>query len=194
MAKEKLEAHVGWPVERLIGEGANQSMAIIRDIDIFEGSKKIRTIQSADNNEDVYAQIAKAGFVTGERDGNTLALTRKPLDGFTKGMVGCFGIVVLLMVLVVGGCAVAMNGSSDKTADESDAQYMCQQFVKDKLKSPSSAKFSNQVASGAGTSWTSSGTVDSQNSFGAMVRSRYSCTLSYDSSDESWEGSAKLLD
>lgn len=192
MAKEKLEAHVGWPVERLIGEGANQSMAVVRDIDIFEGTKKLRTIQSADNNEDVYAQITKSGFIVGERNGNTLTLTRRPMTGFEKGFLGCFGAVAVVLVLIVGGCVAVMNGGSDKTADESDAQYMCQQFVKDKLKSPSSAKFSNQVASGAGSSWTSSGTVESQNSFGAMIQTRYSCTLNYLSSDESWTGSAKL--
>lgn len=57
-----------------------------------------------------------------------------------------------------------------------DAERYCKAEVEARLKSPSSAKYSDVSAIGYKTV-TVSGAVDSENSFGAMLRSRFSCTV-----------------
>lgn len=195
MSKGRLEARIGAPSETLIGEGANQSVARIRNIGIYEGEKKLTTVKAADSDDDVLAQIDKAGFVAGKRAGDVIQLTRKPMTTTGKAVVGCFGVFALLLVLLIGGCTIGMmsgGGKKDEPTDY-DAKYYCQEFVKDKLKAPSTAKFSKQLASGSGSSWTSSGMVESQNSFGGMVSNRYSCTLTHNASEQSWSGVARLM-
>lgn len=61
---------------------------------------------------------------------------------------------------------------------------MCKDFVKDRLKSPSSAKFRNfyeddgeVLVEGSGPQFKVVSTVDSQNGFGAMLRSSFVCTV-----------------
>jgi hypothetical protein len=61
-------------------------------------------------------------------------------------------------------------------------------MVQDKLKAPSTAEFSNESVSGSGNSWNVSGSVDSQNSFGAKIRSSYTCSIAYSPSDHQWSG------
>jgi hypothetical protein len=70
-----------------------------------------------------------------------------------------------------------------------DAALMSQHFVKDRLKAPASAEFQNfsdaaVIHEGAGV-YSVSSFVDSQNSFGAKLRTRYRCTLQ-DKGNEKW--------
>lgn len=194
MPKSTYTAQVGEPTEMLIGEGATQSVAKVRTIKIREDGKDINTITAADSQADIQAQLDKAGFIVGKQVGDTIQLTRKPMSFTGKAILGCGGLFALCMVLIIGGCAVGIVSGGDKKDEPTqyDAKYYCQEFVKDKLKAPSTAKFSDQVANGSGASWTSSGLVEAQNSFGGMVSSRYSCTLTYNSSEESWRGVATL--
>lgn len=75
---------------------------------------------------------------------------------------------------------------------ESMAFIMSQGFVKRKLKAPSTASFPSLYADGVSSSqigWCKyrvTAYVDSQNSFGAMLRSHYSADLEYLPSDKSW--------
>jgi hypothetical protein len=99
-----------------------------------------------------------------------------------KGFVG-----VLLLVAVLYGCGSALgddsgSGSGDDSVDRFTAEVMCERFVEDNLKSPSTAEF-DSTGSGAGKHWTVTGTVDSENSFGAMMRNDYSCELTYEGND-----------
>lgn len=196
MPRGNMTAKIGEPSEMLIGEGANQSVARIRKILIQEDGKTTSTLTSADSQDDVLAQIDKAGYIPGAQVGDTIALTPKPMSLTGKAVLGCGGLVALIMVLIIGGCTVSMFTGGDKKNEptEYDARYYCQEFVKDKLKAPSTAKFSDQTASGSGASWSSSGTVEAQNTFGGMVASRYSCTLSYNADEESWRGTATLVE
>jgi len=195
MPKGNLTAKIGEPSEMLIGEGSNQSVARIRKIQIQEDGKTVATLTSADSQDDILAQIDKAGYVSGQQVGDTISLTRKPMSGTGKAVLGCGGFIALVMVLIIGGCTVSMFNGGDKKSEptEYDARYYCQEFVKEKLKAPSTAKFSNQTASGAGASWRSSGTVEAQNTFGGMVATPYSCTLTYNTDEESWRGVATLV-
>ena len=59
------------------------------------------------------------------------------------------------------------------------AEVACRSFVRDHLKAPSTAEFSGVAVktSGQPPLFTVTGAVDSQNSFGAMIRSRWSCAV-----------------
>ena len=69
---------------------------------------------------------------------------------------------------------------------------MCQEWVKDKLKAPSTAKFSETSSTGGPQSWSMTGAVDSENSFGAMVRAAWTCNIRLDG--DTWRGSATVIE
>ncbi|MFC2099734.1 hypothetical protein ACFLSF_02770 [Candidatus Bipolaricaulota bacterium] len=86
-------------------------------------------------------------------------------------------VIILLVVvaLVIAGCS-ASSGSSGL-----GARVAAKLFVKDRLKAPSTARFGTLTATeSSGGSYRVSGYVDSQNSFGAMVRTYFSCTVEYE--------------
>lgn len=105
--------------------------------------------------------------------------TEKKADPVAKGCgLGCVGLVVVLLIFVVIG---ALSGGDDDEpgGGEYGARDVCETFVKARLKSPSTADFSETSASkNAGGSWTVSGAVDSENGFGASIRNTYVCTVS----------------
>lgn len=76
---------------------------------------------------------------------------------------------------------------------EVDAWIMAKRFVKDSLKSPSTASFGNQVCNDDTVTRTGPhsfevrGWVDAQNSFGAQLRSRFHVKLHCDESGETWK-------
>ena len=54
----------------------------------------------------------------------------------------------------------------------------CQQRITDKLKAPATARFPAPAWSGTeATGYTASGAVDSENSFGALIRAHYECSF-----------------
>lgn len=66
--------------------------------------------------------------------------------------------------------------------DEVDARLMCREFVEERLKAPSTAKFDRRSETAmhhGGGRYAVTGTVDAQNAFGATIRSRYGCELHY---------------
>ncbi len=105
----------------------------------------------------------------------------------------------LIVLAAVGGALLAFfnstydRGLAEKRAaivvakaphiNETNAQVMCEIYVKRELKTPAKAEFASRrdleiTGSGNGP-WTVIGYVDSQNSFGAMLRSNYKCTVSF---------------
>lgn len=89
----------------------------------------------------------------------------------------CCGVPVLggLVIVVILAISAAFGGGSSTADDSVEAQIACENRIKDALKSPSTADFDDDV-SGTGP-YTVSGTVDSENSFGAMLRSSFQCTV-----------------
>ncbi len=75
------------------------------------------------------------------------------------------------------------SASSSPIYDASAAQFACQGYVQDRLKAPASAQFApfrELAISGSGVGpWTVRGYVDAQNSFGANLRSKFSCTVEF---------------
>jgi hypothetical protein len=105
------------------------------------------------------------------------------------------GILVLLVALgCIGGIAVfafrgsSGGGSSKAPADRSlEAKSMCETFVKKKLKAPATAKFSEEAAAKVSlTEYTAAGSVDAQNSLGALLRSTFACDMTYDAAKQEW--------
>lgn len=111
--------------------------------------------------------------------------TQKP----KSKLVGCGVLLFIFIALVV----IATNSCESKPKQEHSkaaASVMAEQFVKDKLKSPGSAKFqsfSDQNITDIGDGrYTIAAWVDSQNSFGALIRTKYICTVKY-AGDDKWQ-------
>lgn len=82
-----------------------------------------------------------------------------------------FGFIVFCVVATV---LFSSCGGSDSSSDEPsdfEAQAQCERWVENYLKAPSTVEFSGQSVSGGPVSWTVTGVVDAENSFGGMVRS-----------------------
>jgi hypothetical protein len=91
-----------------------------------------------------------------------------------------FGIFVGLPLLFIVACTVMVamdDGDSDGSGDRAKAIQLCRAAVRDQLKSPKSADFSNEVAAQTtdAPAFRVTGEVDAENSFGASVRSSYVC-------------------
>lgn len=91
-----------------------------------------------------------------------------------------------MVVLLVVGLIIAISaGAFDRASnpddgDQADAVAACEDFVSDRLTSPGSAEFqradSANVAKVA-DEYTYTGFVDSQNTFGALLRTDFTCTV-----------------
>lgn len=99
---------------------------------------------------------------------------------------GCLYLAIVMVAAPVLLLASCMMGSSREPAKADPAANLrkaavnaCERQVSAKLKAPSTAKFDTlaTVVSADGGRFTVSakGTVDSQNSFGAMIRSTFRC-------------------
>lgn len=88
--------------------------------------------------------------------------------------------VVAAGVLV--GCAA---GAEDTAEDREHAAFdVCTQFVERRLKAPDTAKFRNYfqddgevIVTGGPTTFVVISSVDSENSFGASLRTEFTCTV-----------------
>jgi hypothetical protein len=88
---------------------------------------------------------------------------------------------IVVAVLLVGTLAFAvLGGGGDKPSEgekKSDVERVCKdQFIADRLKAPSTAEYDLTVTGGPIT-YTANGTVDSENGFGAMLRSDVTCVV-----------------
>lgn len=80
---------------------------------------------------------------------------------------------------VLSGMLLVSCASPPDVGDSYGARGACEQFVEKRLKSPGSAEYSDQTESNDRLEWTASGTVDSQNAFGALIRNDYRCVMTY---------------
>lgn len=88
--------------------------------------------------------------------------------------LGCLGVIAIIAAIAV----ISSLFNKPKEYDPNwsgEAISQCEDLVSGQLKAPATAKF-NSTATGNGT-WTVKGTVDSENSFGAMLRADYQCTV-----------------
>lgn len=103
---------------------------------------------------------------------------------------------VVAAALVVGGAACG-DVDSDEGPTDYSAFEICKKFVKDRLKSPGSASFRNFFEDDGEVSVSGFGdgpykvisTVDSENGFGALIRTDFVCEVKH-TGDGNW----RLLD
>lgn len=112
-------------------------------------------------------------------------MTQPAQAGGKPALIGC----LIVIALIGGGCAalVAFGDSSDSAVD---AQTMCEEFVKDRLKSPGTAEFSGETAEpdpADERTYTVTGAVDSQNTFGGVVRNNFTCTVRLRDDGDTWD-------
>lgn len=105
-------------------------------------------------------------------------------------------------VAFIALCIYAIQNKPSSTPDRSSSAFaICKEFVKDDLRAPATAVFRNyhqddgEVAvRGFGDGpYTVVSTVDSQNGFGALVRSSFTCSVTRTGDDE-WKLNALAVD
>ena len=101
----------------------------------------------------------------------------------TQGwLFGCFGLIFIAFLIGIFSSKSSSSEPDEKTlygVEKAALYYACKKLIPAKLKAPSTAKFPDYEDSmfGMGTSvsqWTAY--VDSQNGFGAMIRTNFVCT------------------
>jgi hypothetical protein len=95
-----------------------------------------------------------------------------------------FFFIFILSLFSINSCT-----SFKKAPNKYDAYVMMKKFVDDKLLSPSSAEYEPISTIGLkqeGNIWAFDGYVDSQNSFGVMIRNNFSIAIRYNPSTDDW--------
>lgn len=82
----------------------------------------------------------------------------------------------LAAALTLAGCGV---GDDDPELQKIGAENACQDWVREQLRAPSTATFSDVSASGVGP-WQVTGEVEAQNGFGGTERLTWSCDVRLD--------------
>lgn len=101
----------------------------------------------------------------------------KPAGSGNGCLFGCLSVVAFFVIIfVLIGVIGGSNGGSPTSDNKYEAIAQCEARVEKLLKAPSTADFSS-TATGAGSSWSVTGTVDAENSFGAKLRSSYGCSV-----------------
>lgn len=104
---------------------------------------------------------------------------------------GCLRKVLWSVGLAAVGFGIFVGIAFWFGNDTRSAQETCHHFVKDDLKAPGTARFetfNDAQVSSEGRVWTVEGFVDSENGFGALLRTHYRCEIRKD------EDSYTLLD
>ena len=96
--------------------------------------------------------------------------------------------ILVILAVIIFACLMSRCGSDSSEpevdkGDSIDAYLVCQDFVSEGLKAPSTAEFASMsdstIRNTSGDNWSVSSYVDAQNSFGAMIRTHFVCDLVY---------------
>jgi len=94
--------------------------------------------------------------------------------------MGCLITIIVAVALFGLFLLVGSLISSAPKQTESErvqATKHCEEAVSGQLKAPATAQFNSHESESSPGIWTVVGTVDSENSFGAFLRSEFQCTL-----------------
>jgi len=106
--------------------------------------------------------------------------TPKSVRGVLSSRDKVIGILVIVGLIAMSVIVWAItNASTSLDGSGSEAQRTCERAVEQMLAAPSTAKFSSS-ASGSNP-YEVTGVVDSENVFGAMLRSSFGCTVTFQS-------------
>lgn len=101
------------------------------------------------------------------------------------------GWVAIIGALLAIGYVISMFDGSSSKSDGYVAESACKNWVREQLKAPATADFGGEGISGSGP-WTITGYVDAENSFGAKIRTNWTCDVRR--IGDSYRGNATLLD
>lgn len=107
----------------------------------------------------------------------------KPFDW--KGCCALPAGALLALMAVVGGFSYLTHEDDKPEPSSTMASYHCREMVKEKLRDPSSAKFSDETVTGHGE-YEIAGTVRATNGFGGTVAHEYECDAVWNESDDSY--------
>lgn len=116
-------------------------------------------------------------------------------------MSGCaWAFVAFVVIMAAAGLWVGLSAQNSNaqdtpiayTPDASDACIVAQGFVKDRLRAPATAEFPGWripdcTVTQRGRIWVVNSYVDSQNAFGAMIRSDYTVEMIYYPASLEWQ-------
>lgn len=108
-------------------------------------------------------------------------------------------IALLALISYIVVMAVNHEPSPDRERDTGSATaavLACQDFVEQSLRAPATAEFppiSEASVSRSGSEWIVSSHVDSENGFGAFVRTNWTCEARYEGEGR-WSGVARQRD
>jgi hypothetical protein len=99
---------------------------------------------------------------------------------------------VIILLIFIKACSseppVPPNNQADEAVTAIKVRSQCEDYVRKYLKSPSTAEFSGVAETtvyGKGNhKYTAIGWVDSENSFGAKLRTNYACTVTDEGNDQ----------
>lgn len=132
--------------------------------------------------EDFSTEVRQQRVAQAEAEAR-IALIPKSAPTFASWTLGQW-LLGILVALAAVSCVYLIASGADKqstgsggTEDSFSAERACNNFVQDRLKSPSTAHFNADTSTKSGDTWTVSGSVDSENGFGANLRSTFTCTM-----------------
>ena len=100
---------------------------------------------------------------------------------FIKHLASLFTILIFIFIAFASG-----DSDSSSSSEDLLAYIYAEDFVKQRLKSPSTAKFAgtfekrDHITQVGDREYRISSYVDSQNGFGATIRSKWSCTIYFE--------------
>jgi hypothetical protein len=106
-----------------------------------------------------------------------------PSSGSRTGRTVALLAAALLVVFFVKTCSGPPSEEALQREAEFGAQDVCQTFVERRLKAPGTADFHDLDATGKEPNFVVTGTVDSENSFGAKLRNAFECTVTHTDGD-----------
>ncbi|QDG49287.1 hypothetical protein FIV42_00620 [Persicimonas caeni] len=106
----------------------------------------------------------------------------------TKDMVW-LGVLGVCFLVLFGAVLASSDCSFEARPSAGDAQELCEERIKARLKAPSTAEFGTDPVIETeedGTNVTIESWVDAQNPMGAMLRSDWTCEATYDEASGKW--------
>jgi hypothetical protein len=105
------------------------------------------------------------------------------------------GLSVAIAVALLAGGGTAIYLATRTPAPDPMAQVTaaCEEAVKQRLKAPATARFSNVTTAPVGYAYRVNGDVDAENGFSALIRNRFTCVVHHDA--DGWQaGSVEVGD
>ena len=103
------------------------------------------------------------------------AANGKPSNPLRGCFIGC-GLLIFIPLIFIIIAVSNSDGDSSSNSGQYEAIAQCEARIENLLKAPATADFETS-ASGSGSTWTVTGSVDAENSFGALIRSTFQCTV-----------------